>query len=297
MTQSNSIAGALRAAFGVQPWLCGAATAGLALLVMLGGVGRIAAVSSALVPAMAMCYLAAAGAVIVGNLDRLPGTILTMLRCAVSPRAAAGGTAGAAVSMLDAVRWGTARGVFSNEAGLGSAAITAASAATDSPPRQGYICMTGVFFDTLLICTATGLAICCSGVLGTVDSAGQAVDGAALTILAFQSVLGPFGAVFVGAAIVLFAFSTILGWEFQGETALEYLLDARSLPWYRAVFVLAVWWGALVRAEAVFYLADICNALMCLPNLLCLLCLSGTVVRETLAFQRVIQQSRRKGHG
>ena len=295
MTQANSIAGAVGTSFGVPPEVCGPVTAGLAFLIILGGVRSISAVSTLVVPAMAVFYLAAGLAVIAGNLDQLPGALRLMLRCAFSPRAAAGGAAGTVTaSMLDAARWGVARGVFSNEAGLGSAAISAASASTDSPARQGYINMTGTFFDTIVICTVTGLAICCSGALGTADAAGQAVDGAALTILAFRSVLGPLGGVFVSTAIVLFAFSTILGWEYQGEKAFEYLFGTRPLLLYRAVFALAALWSAGQHVEVVFRLSDICNALMCLPNLLCLLLLSGTVARETLAFQPSIRKKGRK---
>lgn len=294
MTQANSIAGALEATFGVPAGVCGPVTAGLALVIILGGIRSISAVADLVVPAMALFYLAAGAAVIVGNLPHLPEGLALILRCAFTPRAAAGGAAGTALSWLDAARWGVARGVFSNEAGLGSAAITAASASTDSPVRQGYINMTGTFFDTLVICTVTGLAICCSGALGAVDAAGQPVDGAALTILAFQSVLGPLGGVFVGAAIVLFAFSTILGWEYQGEKAFEYLFGTRPLLLYRVAFALAALWGAGQHTEVVFRLSDVCNALMCMPNLLSLLLLSGTAARETLAFQAVLRAKRRQ---
>ena len=215
MTQANSITGALTAVAEVPVRLVGLVTAGLALVGILGGIRSISKITSVLVPVMAALYMAAGLAVILGNLPRLPAALADIFRCALSPQAAAGGTLGTAL------RWGVARGVFSNEAGLGSAAIAAASAETDSPVRQGYIGMTGVFFDTIVICTVTGLAICCSGVLGAADAAGAAVDGAALTILAFQTVLGPWGAWFISISIMLFAFSTILGWEYQGEQALS----------------------------------------------------------------------------
>ena len=274
MTQANSIAGALGAVAGTPARLAGLVTAGLALVMLLGGIRSISRVTSVLVPVMAALYLAAGLAVILGNLPRLPAGLAEIFRCALSPQAAAAGTLGTAL------RWGVARGVFSNEAGLGSAAIAAAAAETDSPVRQGYIGMTGVFFDTLVICTVTGLAICCSGVLGTVDAAGAPVDGAVLTILAFQTVLGRWGAWFIGVSIVLFAFSTILGWAYQGEQAFAYLSGGRGLGLYRAAFALAALLGVETRPEAVFLFSDVCNALMCIPNLLCLLLLSGTVVRE-----------------
>ena len=274
MTQANSIAGALTAVAEAPVRLVGLVTAGLALVGILGGIRSISKITSILVPVMAALYMAAGLAVILGNLPRLPAALADIFRCALSPQAAAGGTLGTAL------RWGVARGVFSNEAGLGSAAIAAASAETDSPVRQGYIGMTGVFFDTIVICTVTGLAICCSGVLGAVDAAGAAVDGAALTILAFQTVLGPWGAWFISISIVLFAFSTILGWEYQGEQAFAYLSGGRGVVLYRLLFALSALLGAEAQLGPVFLFSDVCNALMCIPNLLCLLLLSGTVVRE-----------------
>lgn len=274
MTQANSIAGALAAVAGAPVRLVGLVTAGLALAGILGGIRSISRITSVLVPVMAVLYIAAGLAVILGNLPRLPAALADIFRCALSPQAAAGGTLGTAL------RWGVARGVFSNEAGLGSAAIAAASAETDSPVRQGYIGMTGVFFDTIVICTVTGLAICCSGVLGTADASGNPVDGAALTILAFQTVLGPLGAWFISISIVLFAFSTILGWAYQGEQAFAYLSGGRGAALYRLLFVLAALLGAEARLGPVFLFSDVCNALMCIPNLLCLLLLSGTAARE-----------------
>ncbi len=277
MTQSNSIAGALEVSFGLSPRLCGLVVALLAFAVIAGGVERISAVSAVVVPVMAVVYVAAGLAVIAGNWAAVPDALAEMFRQAFSFRAAAGGAAGAI-----AARWGVARGVFSNEAGLGSAAISAAAASTDSPARQGYISMTGVFFDTILICTLTGLVICCSGVLES------GAEGVALTILAFQSVLGPWGGVFISLSVALFAFATIVGWEYQGERACEYLFGFRCLPVYRILFAAAAAWGAVQQVEVVFLLSDLCNALMCFPNLLCLLVLSGDVVREARIFQRQI---------
>ena len=271
MTQSNSIAGALESTFGLPVWTVGAVTAGLALVIILGGIRSISKVAAVLVPVMGVIYLAAGLAVIIGNLGSLPGSVAEIIRCAFSPRAAAGGTAG----WLVAARWGVARGVFSNEAGLGSAGIAASAADNADPLRQGYISMTGAFFDTIVICTVTGLAICCSGVLGTVDSAGVPLDGAALTIRAFQTVLGPWGARFVSLSIVLFAFATIVGWEYQGEVTFTYLTRGRGRLFYRLMYVLAAFLGAGLGLETVFAFADICNALMCGPNLRCLVAMSG----------------------
>lgn len=275
MTQSNSIAGALESTFGLPVWGVGAVTAGLALVIILGGIRSISKVAAALVPVMGAVYLAAGLAVIFGNLENLPGSVAEIFRCAFSPRAAAGGAAG----WMTAARWGVARGVFSNEAGLGSAGIAASAVDRADPVRQGYISMTGAFFDTIVICTVTGLAICCSRVLGTVDSAGMPVDGAALTILAFQTVLGPWGARFVSLSIVLFAFATIVGWEYQGEVTFTYLSRGRGRLLYRVAYALAAFLGAELELGTVFAFADICNALMCGPNLLCLAAMSGEVCR------------------
>lgn len=281
MTQANAVTEALSSTFGLPVGPVGLAAAGLALAGILGGIRSISKITSVLVPVMAALYLAAGLAVILGNLGNLPAGLVLILRSAFSPRAAAGGMAG----LWAAVRWGVARGVFSNEAGLGSAGIAAAAAETDDPARQGFISMTGAFFDTIVICTVTGLAICCSGVLGTTDAFGEAVDGGALTILAFRTVLGDLGAKCIAVSIVLFAFSTILGWEYQGETAFAYLSQGRWRPAYRLAYILAALWGGGMELEAVYRFSDICNALMCIPNLVCLLALSGTACREIRAYR------------
>ena len=249
----------------------------------------MARASAAVVPVMAALYLGAAAAVLWGCRENLPAGVGQILRCAVSPRAAAGGAAG---TLMNTVRWGVARGVFSNEAGMGSAGISAAAAAS-SPVRQGYIGMTGAFFDTCVVCTVTGLVICCSGVLGAADAAGNTVDGAALTILAFRSVLGPAGGLLVSVSVVLFAFTSILGGAYQGEKAFEYLFGTRRILVYRLAFALAAAWGAAAELEAVFCFSDICNALMCVPNLLCLLLLSGLTARELEAFQPEVRRKRK----
>ena len=292
MAQANSIAGALADSFSVPARTTGAAVALLALVVILGGIRRIAGVCSVVVPLMAVLYLLAGTAVLLGHLSALPGAVAEMFRLAFSPAAAAGGAAGTmTASALNAARWGIARGCFSHEAGMGSAAIPAASAATDSPARQGYVNMTGVFFDTTVICTVTGLCICASGVLGTADASGGQVNGVALTALAFKTVLGPLGGLLVSLGIVLFAFSTILGWEFCGETAFAFLFGRRAIPLYRILFALAAFLGATQSLEVVWNLSDIFNALMAVPNLISLLLLSGTAARELEAFQPEIRRA------
>lgn len=274
MTQANAVAESLSAAFSLPAGPVGLATAALALAGILGGIRTISRITSVLVPVMALLYLGAGLAVILGNLENLPAGLTAILRSALCPQAAAGGLAG----MWTTARWGVARGVFSNEAGLGSAGIAAASADTRNPAQQGCISMTGAFFDTIVICTVTGLAICCSGALGAADGAGNPVDGASLTILAFETVLGDRAGRWIAVSIVLFAFSTILGWEYQGETAFAYLTRDRGRMAYRILYALAALWGASARLETVYLFADICNALMCFPNLLALWVLQGEAV-------------------
>lgn len=288
VTQSNSIAAALRQAFSLPPVLVGFVTAALTLIIIRGGIRRIAGAASVLVPVMAGDYLLAGLAVIAVHWQSVPAALVEMLSQALSPAAVAGGAAGTAL------RWGVARGIFSNEAGMGSAAITAASAG-GSPALQGYIHMTGVFFDTIVVCTVTGLAICCSGVLGAADpTTGLPAEGAALTILAFETVLGSAGRIFLAVAIVLFAFSSMLGWAYQGEIALVYLAGRRTVPLYRCLFAAAAWAGAFLDVEAAFGLSDLFNCLMALPNLACLLLLSGAAAREMKAFQPELHREKRR---
>ena len=279
LTQSNSIADALSVSFALSRPAVGTAVALLALAAVLGGIRSISRISSFLVPFMAVLYLLAGTAVILGNLSALPGALAAMLRSAFSLRSAGGGAAGTALSALDALRCGVSRSCFSNEAGMGSAAVTAAAADCQDPVRQGYISMTAVVFDTAVICTVSGLAVCCAPV--PLDGS---LSGAALTAAAFSSVLGRPGAGLIAVCITLFAFSTILGWEYIGEKALEYLAGERPVRAYRTLFALCALPGALWKLETVWGLSDLCNALMAIPNLLCLLTLSGLVAGETLRF-------------
>ena len=272
MAQSNAAAGALETSFSLPPVLTGAVTAALLFLVSMGGIRSISHLAEILVPFMAAGYLAASLWVILTHLTALPGAMLLMLEDAFSLRAVSGGMMGAAFSQ------GVARGVLTHEAGLGSAAITAACAEDGDPLEQGLIAETAVAFDTFLLCTVTGLAICCSGVLGSsVD--GEVLTGAALTIAAFETAFGSFGGKLLSIAIVLFAFSSSLGWIYQGEIAFSYLFGRRLLFLYRLFFALAALYGAAAALDTVFAISDICNALMCYPNLICLLALSGEVDR------------------
>jgi AGCS family alanine or glycine:cation symporter len=291
LTQGNSIASALNTTFQVPTWVTGIAITVLALLIIVGGIKSISKVSSIVVPAMAIFYVICGIIVIIGNISNLPAGVAMIFKMAFSVKAVGGGLCGTIVaSMMNAMRYGVARGVFSNEAGMGSAAITAAAATTDNPVRQGYINMTGTFWDTIVVCTITGLAIASSGVLGMVDEAGNLVKGSDLTIAAFKTVLGTPGGWLVSIGITLFAFSTILGWEYHGEKAWEYLFGTHKYNMvYRIVFSLVAYVGATQTLDLVWNLSDIANALMAIPNLICLLLLSGEIAKDIEEFQKVIK--------
>ncbi|TYZ30572.1 sodium:alanine symporter family protein [Selenomonas caprae] len=298
MTQANSISAALLTSFDVPAWLTGLVVAVLALSVLLRGIHSIGKVSSVVVPAMAGFYFVVALIVIVVNFEAVPAGVAEMFRMAFSFDSVAGGVGGGIVaSMLTSMRWGVARGVFSNEAGLGSAPIAAAAARTDHASRQGYVNMTGTFFDTMIVCMLTGLVIASSGMLGTVDPAtGKMVSGAQLTILAFSSVFGEYAKLIVSVALALFAFSTILGWEYYGEKALEYLVSNRkAIMGYRVLFSLVTFVGATTALEVVWNFSDTMNGLMAIPNLICLLWLSRDIAEECFDFQATVIEREKQG--
>ena len=396
LTQANSISDAINTTFSVPTWVTGLILTVFALLIILGGIKTISKVSSILVPAMAIFYIVAGLVVIFGNISGIPEGLKNIFVMAFSGKSVAGGIAGTlTATIMNSIRYGVGRGVFSNEAGMGSAAITAAAAHTDNHIRQGYINMCGTFLDTIVVCTITGLAIASSGVLGTTnaamdgkyiiennqitisahdigsdndfadtvyaytltddgfsltDSEGNITNytpckkeqiakntetafdkemkgveavatetsiqgtwqdesgnnvkfsadgkyeslplttGAKLTIEAFRSVLGDFGAYLVTIGLILFAFSTILGWEYHGEKALEFLVK-KPLPCYiyRVLFSLVVYIGAVVSLDIVWSFSDIANALMIIPNLIALIILSGKLAKDTKEFQSVLK--------
>lgn len=287
MTQANSISDSIHSTFSVPTWVTGAVITVLALFILVGGITSISKVSSVIVPFMAIFYGIGGIICILVNFRNLPSGIAEIIRMGFAPTAIAGGVGGTITAgMMNGMRWGAARGVFSNEAGLGSAAITAAAATTDHPSRQGYINMTGTFFDTIVVCTITGLTIASSGIYGMLDAAGKPVTGAALTINAFSTVMGPLGGWIVTIGIALFAFSTIIGWEYHGEKALEYLVKKPIYCYiYRVVFSLIAFVGATTTLEIVWDFSDVMNGLMAFPNLISLLVLSGVVAKETFDFQ------------
>ena len=294
MTQANSISAALNQTIGFDKTVVGIVLTVLTLLIIVGGIKTISRVSSFVVPMMAIFYVIAGIIVIIGNIGNVPAGLVLIFKYAFSVKAVTGGALGTIVaSMMSAMRYGFARGCFSNEAGMGSAAITAAAATTDNPVRQGYINMTGTFWDTIVVCTITGLCIASSGALGQIDPAtGELFTGSALTIQAFRSVLGPLGGWLVTIGITLFAFSTIIGWEYHGEKAYEYIFGFKPILVYRLLFSGVVFFGATMQLDLVWNLSDIANALMAIPNLICMLILSGEVARDMKAFQRIIREER-----
>lgn len=389
LTQANSISTALSSTFNIPVTATGIVITVLALIIIIGGIKNISKVSQVVVPLMAVFYVIAGLIVIFGNISNIPSGVAMIFKMAFSVKAVGGGLCGGIVaSMMQAMRFGVARGVFSNEAGMGSAAITAAAATTDDPVRQGYINMTGTFWDTIVVCTITGLCIASSGVLGSKDIvnsgqytytkeahtisvatrngnnivtdnfvikdvktdnggttlviskndkdismtnkeasltsdtinadnlAGTWIDsseneyvfekdgsykykeltvGSALTIKAFKTVLGDTGGWLVCISIALFAFSTILGWEYHGEKAFEYILGTHKYNMvYRIIFSLIAYVGATTTLEIAWTFSDIANALMAIPNLICLLVLSGTIAKEMNRFQEVLKNERGK---
>lgn len=287
MAQSNSAAHAAQAAFGVNPLVSGIVMAAVCSVTIAGGVRRIASAASRIVPVMGLLYIIC-GIIVIGiNIDRLGEAVHNIFAAAFTGQAAAGAFAGA--TTMSAIRSGIARGVFSNEAGLGSAPIVAAAARTDHPARQGLVSMTGTFFDTLVVCTITALAIACSDMWQHADTAGNALTGAQLTVAAFDSALAGTGKYIVSSGLALFAFSSIIGWSYYGEKALEYIRPSRRVvKVYRAVFCAAVLMGAVFPLYTVWTLSDAANALMALPNLLCLVLLTRVVTSETRAFMDTI---------
>ena len=294
MTQGNSIAEALAVTFGVGRTATGLVLGILTILVILGGIDKIARVTEYLVPCMAVFYLFGTGMVIFTHLHNLPAGIWQILWGAFCPEAMAGGSIGflcsvgngIACSGRQAMRYGVSRGVFSNEAGLGAAGISAACADTPDAVRQGYISMTGVFIDTIVICSLTGLAIASSGMLGQRDAQGELLNGTALMIAVFSATFGRVGEWMLTLSIALFAFATIIAWEYQGEKAFEYLMGrCRRTGWYRVGYGIAAFLGAVCSLEAVWDFSDICNGLMAVPNLLAVVMLSKGICREIRSYK------------
>ena len=276
-SQVNSITASLQNSFDWSPKIVSIILALITAAIIFGGIQSISKVSEKVVPFMAGLYILAALVVIFTNFNQLLPVLGMVFQSAFTGKAAVGGFAGATVMV--AMRLGIARGVFSNESGLGSAPIAAAAAKTEEPVEQGLISMTGTFIDTIIICTLTGLAILVTG-----QWSGN-LEGAPMTQAAFSSVFGTFGEIALTLSLVLFAFTTILGWSYYGERCFEFIFKStKFLPLYRLIFVVMVALGGYLTLDVVWKIADIVNGLMALPNLIALLVLSPIIFKETKSY-------------
>ena len=273
MVQANSVADALNLMFQIPDWLTGSVLMIITAVVIFGGIKRIAEVAAKLVPFMAAVYIVGAMIIILTHIEQVLPALSLIVSNAFTGTAAAGGFAGATI--WAAIRFGVARGVFSNEAGLGSAPIAHAAAKTESPVQQGIVAMLGTFIDTLLVCTMTALVIVISGVW----QGGE--NGAALSTLAFNTGLPGWGGYIVTFGLVVFAFTTILGWSYYGERCAEFLFGIKVILPYRLLWIVAIPAGAMGKLGLVWLLADVMNAMMAIPNLIALLLLSPVLFSLT----------------
>ena len=283
--QVNAIVDSVEISFGISRVVTDIALTVLIAAITIGGLRSIAEVSARIIPFMAVLYIVICAGIILMHLGEIPAAIALILDSAFTGTAAAGGFAGSTVMM--AMQNGIARGVFSNESGLGSAPIAAAAAKTKEPAEQGLISMTGTFIDTIIICSMTGLVLVLTGAWHG-DAAGAAMTGAA-----FTSLYGSIGGALLTISLALFAFTTILGWNYYGERAVLYLAGVRAILPYRIVFIALIACGAFLKLEAIWVLADIVNGLMAIPNLIALIALSGIVVRETQRYLDKLQRGSR----
>ncbi|MES1951253.1 amino acid carrier protein [Salinisphaera sp. S4-8] len=274
--QSNSVSQVFDETLSIPRWLTGLVMAAGVFAVIIGGVQRLASVTDKLVPVMAIVYVIGAAVVLILNAGEVPGAIGLIFSDAFTGTAATGGFAGAGIIM--AIRFGVARGIFSNEAGLGSAPIAHAAARTDSPVRQGVVAMLGTFIDTLIVCTMTALVIIATGAWSS------GTTGAQLSAEAFTTGMPGPGGWIVSFGMVIFAFSTMLAWSYYGERTAEYLFGSRIVTPYRLVWVVAVFVGAIAELDFVWLVADVMNALMAIPNLIALVLLAPVVFKLTRAY-------------
>ncbi|MDQ7090326.1 MAG: sodium:alanine symporter family protein [Methylococcales bacterium] len=278
MVQANSVADAVNSLFNVPSWQTAIVLTLLSGMVIMGGISRIAEVAAKLVPLMAIAYIVCALVVIFLHLSDVPKAFMLIIESAFSQTAAVGGFTGAAV--WAAIRFGVARGIFSNEAGLGSAPIAHAAAKTNNPVHQGMIAMLGTFIDTLLICTMTALVIILTGAWTSGET------GAALSTLAFNTGLPEMGGYVVVFGLVVFAFTTILGWSYYGERCAEYLFGSKIILPYRLLWLCAIPAGAMGKLGTIWVLADVMNGLMAIPNLIALALLSPVIFQLTLRYKQ-----------
>ncbi len=283
-TQVNSITDSINGSFGIDPRLTGIALTLLVALVIFGGIKNISKVATTIVPFMSFAYISICLLILVSFADKIPATFLLIFNGAFNPTSAMGGFLGASVSM--AIRNGIARGVFSNESGLGSAPIAAAAAKTKWPAEQGLVSMTGTFIDSLIICSLTGFSLILSGVWQ------GDTNGALMAQSAFASVLPLVGPLFLTLILSLFAFTTILGWSYYGERCFEFLFGTKGINGYRVVFVSMVLLGSFLKLEMIWIIADIVNALMAIPNLIALILLMPVVVSETNIYMDYLKSNK-----
>ena len=281
-TQSKAVADLMNDTFSIPVWITGIALVIFAGLVILGGIKWIGRVTAFFVPIMAVFYILAGLIVMIANINLVPEAIGTIFTYAFSGEAVAGGTVGAVI------RFGVARGLFSNEAGLGSAPIAAAAAKTDLPGRQALVSMTQVLIDTFIICSITGITIVMSG-----QWQDTSIEAGVLTSSAFGTLLGDVGPYLITLGLLFFATSTILGWGYYGEKCFQYLFkNPTAVKVYRTVFVLFIFVGATASLDVVWTLADVLNGLMAIPNLIGLLGLSGIIIYETKRFQKKVKEEK-----
>ena len=278
--QANSVAQAVHSSFGIDTWITGVVLTLITAFVVLGGIQSISRVSSVVVPFMAVLYIVGGLVVVAMNFDLLLPALKVIMQDAFTGQAVAGGVVGTVI------RYGVARGVFSNEAGMGSAPIAAAAAKTDHPVRQALVSMTGTFLDTIIVCSITGIVL----VMGILQSNGGAfavpdLEGAALTTATFDAMLSGYGGWVVTIGLIFFAYSTTLGWCYYGEKCATYVFGDKSVPIYRVIYVATVMLGTVLSMDMVWTAADTFNGLMAVPNLIALLLLSKVIVQETRDFK------------
>lgn len=276
--QSNSVAQSIQSSFGIEPWISGVALTAFTAIVILGGIKSIAKVSSVIVPFMALFYVIGGLVIIAMNTHLLLPALNLIFSDAFTGQAVAGGALGSVI------RYGVARGVFSNEAGMGSAPIAAAAAKTDHPVRQALVSMTGTFLDTIIVCSITGVVLV-MGLMGTGEFVKPEITGAALTTQTFNNMLPGPGGWIVTIGLIFFAYSTILGWCYYGEKCATYVFGDKFVPLYRVIYVATVMMGTVASLDLVWAAADTFNGLMSIPNLIALVLLSGVIAKETKDFK------------
>ena len=287
--QSNSVALAVSELFNIDPIWTGVILMVLVGAALIGGIKSVGKVAGILVPGMAVFYIVGGLIIIALRIEAVPAAFALIFKSAFTGQAAVGGFAGASVMM--AIQLGVSRGVFSSEAGLGSSPIAAAAAKTDTPGRQALVSMCSVFITTGIVCTITGLVIAVSGVLGELGPDGRPLNGSAMALRAFNEII-PYGGYIVTIALIPFAYSTILGWAYYGEKCIEYLFGYRMTKFYRVIFTLMVFPGAVLGMNIVWGVANIMNGLMAFPNLIALFVMTGVIAKETEFFERLLKRER-----